>query len=72
MTMTSEACADFTGQVISVLNSDIVVVLPHKKAKHIRLQGIDCPEKAQAFWPRAKQATSSLSFSKTITGEAYC
>jgi endonuclease YncB( thermonuclease family) len=70
--MTSEACADFTGPVISVLNSDIVVVLSHKKAEHIRLQGIDCPKKAQTFWPRAKQATSSLSFSKTITGEAYC
>lgn len=48
--MTSEACADFTGPVISVLNGDIVLVLPHKKAEHIRLQGMDCPEKAQAFW----------------------
>lgn len=70
--MTSEACADFTGSVISVLNGDIVLVLPHKKAEHIRLQGMDCPEKAQAFWQRTEQATSSMSFSKTITVEAYC
>ncbi len=45
--MTSEACADFTGPVISVLNRDIIAVLHHKKAEHIRLQGIDCPEKAE-------------------------
>lgn len=72
MTMTSEACADFTGPVISVLNGDIVLVLPHKKAEHIRLQGMDCPEKAQAFGQRTEQATSSMSFSKTITVEVYC
>lgn len=72
LSMTSAACADFTRPVISALNADIVVVLHHKKAEHIRLQGIDCLEKAQAFEQRAKQATSSLSFSKTVTVEAYC
>ncbi len=45
--MTSEACADFTGPVISVLDGDMIAVLHHKKAEHIRLQGIDYREKAE-------------------------
>lgn len=47
--ITSAVCADFTGPVISVLDGEIIEVLHNKKAKHIRLQGIDCPKKGQAL-----------------------
>ena len=37
------------------------------KGERIRLHGIDCPEKRQAFGKRAKQLTSNLVFGKTVT-----
>ncbi len=41
--------------------------MPNGKGKRIRLHGIDCPEKRQAFGNRAKQFTSTLVFGKTVT-----
>ncbi len=40
------------------------------KGERIRLHGIDCPEKRQAFGNRAKQFTSNLVFAKTVTVQA--
>lgn len=62
---------DFIGQVVGVMDGDTIEVLHNKKAKRIRLQGIDCPEKAQAFGQRAKQAASALVFAKTVTVETH-
>jgi endonuclease YncB( thermonuclease family) len=36
--------------------------------EHIRLSGIDCPEKGQAFDKREKQTASALVFRKEGTG----
>jgi len=35
------------------------------------LNGIDCPEKGQAFGHKAKQATSTLVFGKDVTLQTY-
>ena len=35
--------------------------------ERIRLNGIDCPEKGQAYGQKAKQATSALVFGKEVT-----
>jgi len=43
------ATADFTGQVIGVLDGDTIEVLHNNRAERIRLSGIDCPEKGQAY-----------------------
>ncbi len=37
------------------------------KDERIRLHGIDCPEKRQAFGRKAKQFTSGLVFGNTVT-----
>ena len=62
--------ADFTGRVVGVSDGDTITVLHQGKPERIRLHGIDCPEKRQAFGNRAKQFTSTLVFSKTVTVQA--
>jgi endonuclease YncB( thermonuclease family) len=47
--------ADFKGEVIGVLDGDTIEVLHERKPERIRLYGIDCPEKGQAFGQKAKQ-----------------
>lgn len=61
-----EAAFPFTGKVVAVLDGDTVEVLHDGKAERIRLNGVDCPEKKQAFGQKAKQFTSSLVFGKTV------
>ncbi len=59
--------ADFTGRVVGVSDGDTITVMHNGKGERIRLHGIDCPEKRQAFGNRAKQFTSKLAFGKTVT-----
>ena len=58
---------DFIGKVVGVSDGDTINVLHNGKAERIRLSGIDCPEKGQAFGQRAKQLTSALVFGKDVT-----
>lgn len=41
------------------------------KAEHIRLNGIDCPEKGQAYGTRAKQAASELVFGEQVMLQTF-
>ena len=59
--------ADFAAQVIDVLDGDTIKVLHNNHAERIRLNGIDCPEKGQAYGKRAKQTVSELVFGKEVT-----
>ncbi len=63
----SDSHADFTYKVVGVSDGDTITVLHDGKAERIRLHGIDCPEKRQAFGNRAKQFTSTLVFGTTVT-----
>jgi micrococcal nuclease len=63
--------ADFEGKVVGVLDGDTIEVLHEKKPERIRLYGIDCPEKGQAFRQKAKQAASSLLFGKEVRIESH-
>jgi endonuclease YncB( thermonuclease family) len=58
---------DLTGPVISPLDGDTIEVLHNQRAERIRLNGIDCPEKGQAFGTRTTQAASELVFGKEVT-----
>ena len=61
------AVQEFTGKVVRVSDGDTITVMHNGKGERIRLHGIDCPEKRQAFGKRAKQFTSKLVFGKTVT-----
>ena len=58
---------EFSGEVVGVADGDTITVMHNGKGERIRLHGIDCPEKRQAFGKKAKQFTSELVFGKTIT-----
>ena len=59
--------ADFFGPVVSVLDGDTIDVLHNGQAERIRLSGIDCPEKGQAFGKKAQPFTSTLIHGKAVT-----
>jgi endonuclease YncB( thermonuclease family) len=67
----SLAAADFTAPVISVLDGDTIEVLHNTRPERIRLNGIDCPEKGQAFGNNAKLAASALVYGKEVTLQTY-
>ena len=63
----SLALSDFSGPVVGVIDGDTIDVLHNGQAERIRLNGIDCPEKGQAFGKTAKHFTSSLAYGKKVT-----
>ena len=63
----SLAFVDFSGRVVGVADGDTITVLKDKTPVKVRLNGIDAPEKKQAFGARAKQFTSKSAFGKVVT-----
>jgi len=63
--------ADLTNRVVSILDGDTIEVLHNHQPERIRLYGIDCPEKRQAYGQKAKQATSALVFGKEVMLQAH-
>ena len=58
---------DFHAKVIHATDGDTITVLNDTNQQiKIRLNGIDCPEKAQAFGNKAKQFTKDLVAGKTV------
>jgi micrococcal nuclease len=56
-----------TGKVIGVMDGDTIEVLDTtKRPRKIRLEGIDAPEKEQAFGNRSKQHLSDQVFGKQV------
>lgn len=44
---------EFSGPVVAVLDGDTIEVLHNNRPERIRLNGIDCPEKGQAYEGKA-------------------
>jgi len=63
--------ADFTGKVVGVTDGDTLSVLHNGRGERVRLHGIDCPEKRQAFGQLAKRFTSTLVYGKDVTVTVY-
>jgi endonuclease YncB( thermonuclease family) len=67
--LTSFSAKTITGKVIAIKDGDTIVVLKAKTTHTIRLDGIDCPEKKQAFGDRARQFASQQVFGKKVRVE---
>ncbi|MCG8343900.1 MAG: thermonuclease family protein [Chlorobiales bacterium] len=65
--ITKESTETIAGKVVSVSDGDTVTLLIDGQQEKIRLEGIDCPEKGQAFGRRAKQFTSDMVFGKMVS-----
>lgn len=53
--------------VVGVSDGDSITVLDADKQQHkIRLQGIDAPEKAQAYGQKSKESLSALVYKKNV------
>jgi endonuclease YncB( thermonuclease family) len=58
------------GKVVGVSDGDTITVLQANNTQHkIRLQGIDAPEKAQAFGQKSKQSLHLLIHNKQVSVE---
>jgi len=53
------------------MDGDTIEVLHNQRPERIRLSGIDCPEKGQAYGNNAKIATSELVFGKDVTLQTH-
>ena len=68
----NQASSDLiVGKVVSIQDGDTVTVLMNGATYRIRLDGIDCPEKKQAFGNVAKQFTSEQVFGRQVKVKWY-
>jgi len=58
------ALADFTGRVVKVADGDTLTVLVNKTQIRVRLDGIDAPERGQAFGKRSQQSLADMCAAK--------
>jgi micrococcal nuclease len=66
LTLPASASDPYVGvKVLEVIDGDTIEVL-FEKPTLIRLLGVDCPEKGQPYWKRAKQYTSDLVFKEGV------
>jgi len=56
----------FPGKVVAVTDGDTIKVMHQGRAERVRLAGVDCPEKHQAFGKKAKQFTADLAMGQEV------
>lgn len=55
-----------TGRVVRIIDGDTIEVLMGQRPVRVRLYGVDCPERSQAFGTAARRFTSELCFGQTV------
>jgi endonuclease YncB( thermonuclease family) len=65
-TIAGDPPSSFSAKVVRVTDGDTIVVLLGKTQHKIRLEGIDAPEKGQAFGTKARQALADKIFGQTV------
>lgn len=63
---TSIIAQNITGKVATMTDGDIIKVLDNKIEYKIRFNGIDAPEKSQAYGQKSKEFLSSIIFGKEV------
>jgi endonuclease YncB( thermonuclease family) len=58
-------------KVVAIFDGDTLEVLHNHHPERVRLSGIDCPEKGQAYGSNAKHAASDLAFVKEVTAQIH-
>ena len=58
---------EFAGRVVGVTDGDTLTVLRAGHAATVRLQGVDAPEKRQAYGDRARRFVADLAFDQTVS-----
>lgn len=58
------AAPTLTGRVVGVSDGDTITILVDKEQYKIRLHGVDCPEKRQAYGTKAKLFTPDVAYKK--------
>ncbi|MFY4731318.1 thermonuclease family protein [Nitrospira sp. BLG_2] len=53
-------------KVVGISDGDTIRILKDNKEVRVRLAGIDCPERGQAFYQQAKSFTSEKCFGKEV------
>jgi endonuclease YncB( thermonuclease family) len=59
------------GRVVGVADGDTLTILVERSTAVIRLDGIDAPEKGQAFGQAAKRTLSDFAFDRTATATCH-
>lgn len=68
----SAKAADLSGRIVAVSDGDTVTLLDASKTQHrIRLDGIDAPERGQAFGQRSKESMSDLAFGRAADAQCH-
>jgi endonuclease YncB( thermonuclease family) len=67
----AESAETLTGRVVGVADGDTLTILVDRSTTVIRLDGIDAPEKGQAFGQAAKRSLSDLAFDRTATATCH-
>jgi endonuclease YncB( thermonuclease family) len=64
------AAREIAGRIVAVADGDTVTLLDEDNRQHkIRLDGIDAPEKSQAFGDRSKQSLSDLVHGRNVRAQ---
>jgi micrococcal nuclease len=56
----------FTGKVVGICTGDTLSVLRSDRVVRVRLYGVACPERRQAFGTQARQYTRDVAFRQTV------
>ena len=66
----TSSAATLTGRVVRVTDGDTIVILSEGNLQHkIRLQGIDAPERSQAFGNKSREHLSEMVASQLVVVE---
>ena len=57
---------EFQGRVVAIVDGDTVEVMHEGRAERIRLNGIDAPERRQAFGRRAQDFLGEMIFKQNV------